>query len=141
MIGGFPNATNSLYADFFAVVDGVMAFPGWGPFDGPDSDDLDAAARRHLESIAVPVPESVARATVELSDERRYSVPVTVVCPEFDPDQAREWLADGQMPELARTEHFDFVDIASGHWPMITRPEKLASILSDIAAATTVPGD
>ncbi|MEP1122455.1 MAG: alpha/beta fold hydrolase [Ilumatobacter sp.] len=133
MIGGFPNATGTPYADFFAVTDGIMAFPGWGPFEGPDSDDLDASARRHLESIAVPVPESVARATVELVDERRYAVPVTLVCPEFGPDEARAWLADGQLPELARTDQVRFVDIDSGHWPMITRPEGLAEILDDIA--------
>lgn len=137
MIGGFPNATGSVYADFFAFVDGVMAFPGWEPFDGPDSDDLDDAARQHFESISVPVPESVAQATVELFDERRYMTPVTVVCPEFDPDQARAWLANGQMPELSRTEHVDFVDIESGHWPMITQPEMLADILHDIATSTS----
>src|SRR3954447_10883904 len=40
LIGGFPTADGQPYADFFEVKDGVMPFPGWGPFDGPDSADL-----------------------------------------------------------------------------------------------------
>ena len=133
MIGGFPSAPGSAYASFFPVVDGVMAFPGWEPFDGPDSDDLDADARAHIASMAVPVPGGVSTAIVELSDDRRYGVPVAMVCPEFSPDQAKAWLADGELPELARSEHVSFVDIDSGHWPMVTQPVKLARILDQIA--------
>ena len=133
MIGGFPGSDGSTYADFFDVVDGTMAFPGWGPFEGPDSDDLDAAARARFESFAVPVAAGVARATVTLTDERRFGVPVVLVCPEYTPDQARKWLADGGIPELERAEAVTFVDIDSGHWPMITRPTDLARILHDVA--------
>ena len=122
-----------MYADFFEVVNGTMAFPGWEPFDGPDSDDLDADARAGLESIALPVPSGVAQAKVVLTDDRRFGVAVTLVCPEYTPDQAREWLGDGQIPELERAEHISFVDIDSGHWPMVTRPTDLARILHDIA--------
>jgi len=41
LIGGFPVADGGTYADYFPVVDGVMPFPGWEPFAGPDSADLD----------------------------------------------------------------------------------------------------
>ena len=34
-----------------------MPFPGWGEFEGPDSADLDAAARRAFAAVAIPVPE------------------------------------------------------------------------------------
>jgi len=133
MIGGFPSAPGAAYADFFPVVDGAMAFPGWEPFEGPDTADLDAAARDHLAAIAVPVPAGVATATVTLLDERRHTVPVTVVCPEFDPAQARAWLDAGKIPELAPAEHLSFVDIDSGHWPMRTQPVELARILHAVA--------
>jgi pimeloyl-ACP methyl ester carboxylesterase len=79
------------------------------------------------------VPAGVATAAVTLLDERRYAVPVTVVCPEFDPGQARAWLDAGQIPELARAEHLSLVDIDSGHWPMWTRPVELARILHTVA--------
>jgi len=133
-IGGWPVADGERYADYFEVNDGVMPFPGWGPFEGPDSADLDEAARRAFTSAAVSVPEAVARGVVRLTDERRFDVPVVLVCPEFTPDQAREWINAGNMPELARAKHLDFVDIDSGHWPMITKPTELAAILA--AAAT-----
>jgi pimeloyl-ACP methyl ester carboxylesterase len=59
LIGGFPSADGQPYADFFDTQDGVMPFPGWGSFEGPDSADLDEAARRGLQSRAIPVPEEV----------------------------------------------------------------------------------
>ena len=126
LIGGFPSPAGSAYADFFPVVDRVMAFPGWGPFDGPDSVDLDEAARTRLADGAVPVPEGVARAEIAYSDERRTSVPVTLICPEFTPDDVREWMSGGDLAELERVEHLDLVDLDAGHWPMITRPVELA---------------
>ncbi|MFD5665179.1 alpha/beta fold hydrolase [Streptomyces anthocyanicus] len=133
LIGGIPTPDGRPYADFFEVRDGVMPFPGWEPFQGPDAADLDEAARHELAAAAVPVPEAVARGVVRLSDERRYDVPVVVVCPEFTPEQAREWIDAGDVPELARAKHVDFADIDSGHWPMITKPAELARILAAAA--------
>jgi pimeloyl-ACP methyl ester carboxylesterase len=134
LIGGFPSADGKPYADFFELKDGVMPFPGWGPFEGPDSADLDDEARRAFASAAIPVPEGVARGVVRLADERRFDVPVVVVCPEFTPAQAREWIDAGEVPELARAKHVDFIDIDSGHWPMLTQPAELARLLADAAA-------
>jgi pimeloyl-ACP methyl ester carboxylesterase len=111
-----------------------VLFPGWGPFDGPDSADLDEAARRAFESAAVPVSEAVTRGTVRLKDERRYDVPVVLVCPEFSPAQAREWVASGELPELAKAKQIEYVDIDSGHWPMFTKPAELARLLHEITA-------
>lgn len=121
LIGGFPSA------------DGVMPFPGWHPFEGPDAADLDEAARRWLASAAVPVPGGVPQGTVRLQDARRFDVPVAMVCPEFSPEQARAWVDAGDVPELARARHVRYVDIATGHWPMVTQPEALARVLDAVA--------
>ena len=67
-------------------------------------------------------------------DERRYAVPVTLVCPEFSPDDARAWIAAGDLPELARAADVDLVDLDSGHWPMLTRPQALARLLDGLPA-------
>ncbi|MER5736048.1 MULTISPECIES: alpha/beta fold hydrolase [unclassified Streptomyces] len=131
LIGGFPAEDGRTYADFFPVRDGVMAFPGWGPFEGPDAADLDGPARDRLASAAVPVPEGVARGVVRLTDERRFDVPVVLVCPEFTPARAEEWIAAGDSPELARARHLTYTDLDSGHWPMVTRPAALARALAD----------
>jgi len=134
LIGGFPSTGGQPYADFFEPTDGVVGFPGWEPFDGPDSADLDEEARRRFEAGAVPVPENVTRATVRLSDERRFDVPVVLICPEFTPAAARGWIDAGDVPELARAKQVDYVDIDSGHWPMITKPAELAELLAATAA-------
>lgn len=133
LIGGFPGNDGAAYADFFPIADGAMPFPGWEPFAGPDSADLDEQARARLAAAAIPVPAGVARGVVRLTDERRFDVPVTVVCPEFSPEEAKGWISAGQIPELAGAKHVEFVDIASGHWPMVTRPTELAGLLSAIS--------
>jgi pimeloyl-ACP methyl ester carboxylesterase len=130
LIGGFPAADGALYFGGFPIQDGAMPFPGWSEFEGPDSADLDDAAKQAFESAAIPVPEGVAHAVIELADERRYDVPVVLVCPEFTPDQAKKWIDHGQIPELARSKNISFVDIDSGHWPMLTAPTELARVLS-----------
>lgn len=78
------------------------------------------------------MPEGVAKGIVRLTDERRFDVPVVMVCPEYTPDQAREWIDAGELPELTPVKHLDLVDIDSGHWPMLTRPAELARLLAAI---------
>jgi pimeloyl-ACP methyl ester carboxylesterase len=133
LIGGFPSSDGQVYAGSFPVKDGAAPFPGWAEFEGPDSADLDEEAKRAFASAAIPVPEGVTRSVVRLTDDRRYDVPVVVVCPEFTPAQAREWIDQGEVPELARSKKVSFIDIDSGHWPMITAPGDLARLLSQAA--------
>lgn len=133
LIGGFPSGDGDAYADFFETIDGRMGFPGWDPFDGPDSADLDEATRQNIAANAVPVPEGVSKGIVRLVDHRRLDVPVLAVCPEYSPDQARAWIEAGDVPELANANRVTFADIDSGHWPMVTRPAELAGILADAA--------
>jgi pimeloyl-ACP methyl ester carboxylesterase len=137
MIGGFPNADGAIYADFFPVVDGAMPFPGWEPFEGPDSADLDEVSRARIADAAIPVPVGVTKAIVRLTDERRYDVPVVLVCPEFSPDDAQQWIDAGDLPELAKAKRVELVDIDTGHWPMISAPVELASVLA--ATSTSSP--
>jgi len=129
MIGGFPASDGGAYADFFEPVDGLVAFPGWEPFEGADSDDLDQEARDKLTADMVPVLEGVSRGIVKLNDDRRFAVPLNLVCPEFSPDDAKEWIASGGIPELTKVTNLVFTDIDSGHWPMVTQPAVLASLL------------
>jgi hypothetical protein len=107
-----------------------MAFPGWEAFEGPDSADLSPSVRASMAEAMIPVPAGVARGVVRLTDERRYDVPVAVICPEFTPAQAREWIDAGDTPETALVKHLDLIDIDSGHWPMVTRPAELGAMLA-----------
>jgi pimeloyl-ACP methyl ester carboxylesterase len=131
LIGGFPSADGNAY--FNQSQDGPLAFPGWSEFEGPDSADLDEDAKLAFASAAIPVPEGVIRGIIGLCDQRRYDVPVLLVCPEFSPGQAKEWIGQGEVPELAKAKNVSFIDIDSGHWPMLTAPAELARILSRAA--------
>lgn len=104
------------------------------PFAGADSDDMSDELKASVAAGAVPVPVAVTRGTVRLSDPRRYDVPVTLVCPEFSPAQAKEWIGSGEVPELAKAARLELVDIDSGHWPMFTRPTELARLLVEAGA-------
>ncbi|MER5890209.1 alpha/beta hydrolase [Streptomyces sp. NPDC001941] len=133
LVGGFPASDGRAYADFFEVEDGVVPFPGWEPFEGADAADLDREARARFEAAAIPVPEGVAKGVVRLRDERRFDAPVVVVCPEFTPAQAQEWVSAGDCPDLARASRVAYVDLDSGHWPMLTRPRDLARVIAEAA--------
>jgi pimeloyl-ACP methyl ester carboxylesterase len=130
LIGGFPCADGEPYFSGLPIQGGALPFPGWSEFDGPDSADLDDAARQAFTAAAIPVPEGVIRGVVRLADDRRYDVPVVLVCPEFTPAQAREWIEAGEVPELAKCKDVSFADIDSGHWPMISAAAELARVLA-----------
>lgn len=133
LLGGFPTAEGQPYADFFPVEDGVMAFPGWAPFEGADSADLSGEQRDAIAAGAHRVPSTVTQAIVHYLGPSRYSTPVVVICPEFTPDDAKAWIDDGQVPELAGARRVTYVNIDSGHWPMFSRAEELARLLSQEA--------
>lgn len=135
LIGGMPSADGETYFGVFEPVDGVVPFPGWEPFEGPDSDDISEELKATVAAGAIAVPAAVTQGVVHLSDARRYDVPVTMVCPEFTPAQAKEWVEGGDIPELAKATNVAYVDIDSGHWPMFTKPGELARILADCADA------
>jgi pimeloyl-ACP methyl ester carboxylesterase len=133
LIGGFPCADGRPYFDGFEPEDGFVRFPGWGVFEGPDSADLDEGTRQLIASAAIPVPASVTKGVVRLRDDRRFDVPVTLICPEFSPGQAKQWIQGGEVPELAKARTVQYLDIGSGHWPMFSRPAELAHLLAQVA--------
>lgn len=134
LVGGFPSDDGSAYAAFFDLVDGAMPFPGWEPFAGADSADLDEATCDRLAGRMVPVPGGVATAAVSYRDGGRRRVPVTLVCPEFSPEEARGLVTGGDVPELADAD-VTYVDLPTGHWPQVSAPALLAETL--LAAVTT----
>ena len=133
LIGGFPATEGSAYADFFEPDGDGVPFPGWEPFAGPDSDDMSPELKAAVAAGAHAVPVGVTRGVVHWTDERRHGVPLTLVCPEFTPAEAQEWIEAGDVPELADATALELVDLDSGHWPMFTQPAGLAALLDDAA--------
>lgn len=134
-VGGFPASSGRPPAQGFGTDGDDLPFPGWDAMDEADVRDLDEATRAEVEATMVPSPAGLTTDPLVLSDERRHGVPVTMVCPEFTPEQVREWVADGDLPELAAAREVEYVDLDSGHWPQVTRPADLAAAIAAAAAA------
>ncbi|MEF3323701.1 alpha/beta fold hydrolase [Gulosibacter sp. GYB002] len=132
-IGGIPQPDGASYADFFPAVDGWMQFPGWEPFSGPDSADLNEETKLRLQAALRPVAATVSQSAVSLCNPDRFGIPVTIICPEFSPAEARAWIDGGEVPELTQIRRIKLVDIDSGHWPMVSCPNRLAVALDEVA--------
>lgn len=135
-IGGFPAADGEPLGAGFAVADGEVPLPEWDSFDEADLGGLDDAARARFRERAIPSPEHAVTDVVHLSDERRYDVPVTVICPEFSAAQLQSWIAQGAPPvqEFTKLHDVEYVDLSTGHWPQFTRPADLAQAITDAVA-------
>lgn len=116
-------------------IDGAEAlpFPSWAELeeDGSSIDGLDDAALENFRARAVPHPAGPARDEVQVTDDRRLSVPVTVVCNSFPAEVITQMAAAGHpmAAELESIESVEYVDLPTGHWPMWSRPDDLAEVL------------
>ncbi len=72
-------------------VDGAVPLPDWALFDGADLRDLDDAGRERFAARAVPEPLTTARSPQVLHDERRRSIPSTVIATSRSEAEYREW--------------------------------------------------
>jgi pimeloyl-ACP methyl ester carboxylesterase len=134
-VGGFPTGEGGAAADGFPVEHGEVPLPDWSAFEEEDLADLDDEGRRAFRERAVPSPAHVVSDPQQLSDERRYDVPVTVIATEFTSAMLQGWIEQGLAPvrELTRIRDVEYVDLPTGHWPQLTRPEELAqAILASI---------
>lgn len=122
--------------DELPSVDGVIPLPEWEVFEPVDLNDLDDELRAAFRARAIPTPLRVATDPQELQDERRYEVPITVVCCEFTAAALQGWMEAGVpfFAELSRVKDKVLVDLPTGHWPQLTRPDDLAALLVDILA-------
>lgn len=130
-VGGFPAADGAVLVGWATPVDGEIPMPDWSDFDDADVRDLDEQTRAAFAERAIPSPGRLATDTLHLTDERRYDVPATAICPEYTPEQLQAWIKDGEPPvqEFARIRQVDYVDLDTGHWPQLTRPKELAEAI------------
>ena len=137
LIGGFPARPGEALAGGFATVGADLPLPDLDTFDEADLREFDEAAREEFRRRAVPSPARLTTDVVQLTDEARYEVPVTVVCPEFTAQDLRGWIEDGEaaVSELARIRRLSLVDLPTGHWPQFTRPAELARIILEAGSA------
>jgi pimeloyl-ACP methyl ester carboxylesterase len=130
-IGGFPTGEGDTIADEFPARNGEVPLPDWSDFEEGDLVDLDDELRAAFRARAIPSPAGVIGEPQRLFDERRYDVPVTVVATEFTSEMLRGWIERGLGPvrELTRIRGVEYLDLPTGHWPQLTRPEELGRVI------------
>lgn len=128
-VGGFPSGDGS--EESFPAVNGEIPLFDWADFDDADLGGLDEAGLAEFRRRAIPSPERAANDPQRLTDERRYEVPVTMICPEFSVETLKGWMADDLEPvrELTRIRDVTYVDLPTGHWPQFTMPGELADAI------------
>ncbi len=130
-VDSWPLGVGMAINDGFPAENGEVPLPDWSSFDAEDLVDLDDELRAAFRERAIPSPAHVARDPQQLSDERRYDVPATVIACEFPSAKLREWMEQGEPPlqELAKLHDVKYVDLPTGHWPQFTRPNELGSTI------------
>ncbi|MFE5408525.1 alpha/beta fold hydrolase [Microbacterium sp. NPDC056569] len=131
LVGGFPTAHGDPLLDGFATEGGELPLPQWSEFEEADLRDLGEGGMTAFRAYAIPSPAGVVTGVQRLSDERRLDIPVTAVATEYTVADLRGWIDSGAPPvrEFARLRDVTYVDLPTGHWPQLTRPQQLARLI------------
>jgi pimeloyl-ACP methyl ester carboxylesterase len=113
----------------------------WSEIEAEENlDGLSEQQKQTFRERAVPVPGSLIRETVELTNDARRDIPSTLICTGFTAEQYQtyarehpEWAFLAGIPELRNAT---WVDLPTSHWPMWSRPAELAKIIGDVAKAS-----
>ena len=137
-VDSVPLGDGGVINDELPADNGEVPLPDWSLFEEEDLVDLDDGLRAAFRERAIPSPVHVTSDRQQLSDERRYDVPVTVIACEFSSAMLRRWMEQGQpyVRELAKVRDVEYIDLPTGHWPQFTRPEELGrAILASVGPA------
>ena len=88
---------------------------------------------------AVPEPGAALRDGPVLTNDARLDVTTTVVCTGFTSEQVKAAVEQGYawVAGLADLRDVTCVDLPTSHWPMWSRPQELATVISDVAQGAT----
>lgn len=126
-----PLGDGGLINDELPAENGEVPLPDWSLFEKEDLIDLDEDLRAAFRARAIPSPARVASDRQQLSDNRRYDVPVTVIACEFPSSMLRDLIEQDHpfVRELSKIHDVTYVDLPTGHWPQFTRPAELAEAI------------
>jgi pimeloyl-ACP methyl ester carboxylesterase len=130
-----PVAAGNVFADFPEELN-ELPLPSFDVLAQQASlEGLSAETLERFRTLAVPEPGLVLRQPVELTNESRRNVPTTMVCCSISSEQVMGLVRAGNpmFAEVANLEHFDSIDLPTGHWPMWSRPLDLAKAIQSAA--------
>jgi pimeloyl-ACP methyl ester carboxylesterase len=138
-----PRSDGEATADGLPEADGEVPMPDWSAFDDDELRGLDEQLRAELRGTAVPAPLRVTRDPLRLADDRRLDVPATFVTCEYPSSMLRGMVEEGDSytAEIARMRDVTWVDLGTGHWPQLSKPDELAAAILDAVAAPGVGTD
>lgn len=135
---------HAVYVDTRPLPDGIALNPAlagtgdevplraWADFLPGQLDGLDTVALDRFAQHGTAHPARAARDPQQLSDPRRYEVPATIITTTSTEADMRNRVADGDpyFTELPLIDNLTFVELPTGHYPMFSRPDDLASVIS-----------
>jgi pimeloyl-ACP methyl ester carboxylesterase len=103
-----------------------------------EEENLDGISPEQLatwEQRAIPEPGEALRGSAELTNDRRFDVPSTVICTAFSSDDYKQAVKEGQpfIAGIAELRDVTWIDLPTSHWPMWSRPQETAKIIGDVA--------
>lgn len=114
-----------------------LPLPAWEELeeDGNSLEGLDEDQLETFRQRAVPEPGAALREGPELANDARLDVPSTVICTSYTSEQIKGAVEEGYawIGGLAELHDVTYVDLPTGHWPMWSRPQELAMVISDVA--------
>ena len=106
-----------------------------------EEENLDGLTEEHrarFRERAVPVPGSLIRETVELTNDARRDIPSILIATGFSAEQYRTYAREHPdwafLAGIAELRNATWVDLPTSHWPMWSKPPELAAIIGDVAA-------
>ncbi|MGW6915173.1 alpha/beta fold hydrolase [Kitasatospora sp. NPDC054939] len=119
------------------LVDGWgYPLPSWAELaeDEASVEGMDEAALERFRSLATPQPVGTVHQPLQLTGGGE-KLPKTLLSCSFPIAQVRELIAAGH-PYFAPLggEEWELRELATGHWPMFSRPADTAALLAEIAA-------
>ncbi|MBO9556211.1 alpha/beta hydrolase [Cellulomonas sp.] len=110
--------------------------PSWDELaaQGSSMEGMDDELRAEIARRAVPHPARVASAEADPRDPRRLSVPATIICTSIPSGAVQGMFGSGVIPaEVPDMTDVTYVDLPTGHWPMLSRPDDLAAAIAAAA--------
>ena len=135
-----PLALGDSVNDSLPIVGNEIPLPSWDVLGEESLVGMTPELRSHFRAIAIPEPIGPAYDKQEVTSDRRFGIPSTVICCEMPASTFRELIEQGHpyVAELGRATNYELVDLPTGHWPQFTRPEELAELILATVTRTMI---
>ena len=120
-----------------------VPLPSWEELEGVMGASLEGLGRDerdHLRAHATAQPLRTWTQPLSLKNPAREELPKLLITCSLPLDQVRQMIAAGHPWFAALTgPQWSFRELPTGHWPMFSVPEELASLLADLPSTRSGP--